>query len=115
MWMVTALVLAAPAFWLFGPTQAVTSVMPGQAEWLADPGHLPDPRTATAAQVADYFAGLSPTAAGDLVRRHPEVVGNLDGVPAALRYSANVDPRWPYRQFLASDRRGERPGRGGPG
>ena len=105
-WMITALLLAAPALWLFGPTQASPPALPGQAEWLADPRRLPDPRTATAAQVAEYFAGLSPAAADDLVRRHPEVTGNLDGVPVALRYAANVDPRWPARRFLASDRRG---------
>ncbi|MFC7531394.1 alpha/beta hydrolase [Actinoplanes sp. GCM10030250] len=106
-WIVTALLLAGPAVWLFGPTAAVAPALPRQAEWLADPRNLPDPGTATAAQVSGWFAGLPPAEADDLVRRYPEVVGNLDGVPLNLRYAANRDPGWTDRQILTLDRRGD--------
>ncbi|MEV6299510.1 alpha/beta hydrolase [Actinoplanes sp. NPDC051861] len=107
MWIVSALLLAAPAMWLFGPAQVEAAPLPRQAEWMSDPRDLPDPSTATAAQVAGWFAGIPSTEAGDLVRRYPEVVGNLDGVPVHLRYAANHDPNRPGRQILALDRRGD--------
>ncbi|WP_229072007.1 alpha/beta hydrolase [Actinoplanes sp. DH11] len=102
MWIVAALLLATPALWLFGPTQAVAPVPPRVAGWFG-----PDPATATTGQVAAYFAALPRPATDDLVRRYPAVVGNLDGVPAGLRYAANRDPAQPERQYLVADRHGD--------
>ncbi|WP_436523519.1 alpha/beta hydrolase [Actinoplanes sp. HUAS TT8] len=107
LWIVALLLLAAPAVWLFGPTEAVADQLPGAAAWTADPRHLPDPATTTPAQVAAYFAGLPAGAGAALAREYPTVVGNLDGVPAALRYAANGDPSYAGRQILTLDRRGD--------
>lgn len=66
---------------------------PGTAAWRADDsfgGRLPDPVTASPAEVAAFFAGLSGPQRHRLVAAHPGVVGNLDGVPVALRYEANA-------------------------
>jgi hypothetical protein len=41
--------------------------------------------------VAAFFKGLDPAVAATLARRHPELVGNLDGAPIALRYTANAE------------------------
>ncbi|MEU7277418.1 alpha/beta hydrolase [Streptomyces sp. NPDC045431] len=100
-----------------GGQQAVTGPPPGTAAWRADTSlgrELPDPATATPAQVAAFFGGLSAAQRHDLARRHPGVVGNLDGAPVALRYEANAlsvhrDARYARlagRQILAFDPRG---------
>ena len=105
------------AFWLgvtgadlFNPTQPTPAIaqatVPG---WLADPIAPPDPRTATPTQTANFFARIKPAEASALVRRYPEIVGNLDGAPTALRYAANK-ARYPQskgRQILAFDDRGD--------
>ncbi|MYV94091.1 alpha/beta hydrolase, partial [Streptomyces sp. SID1034] len=79
---------------------------------------LPDPASATPRQVAHFFGTLSPAEQHTLARRHPQVVGNLDGAPVPLRYEANRlaltathDPRYarlaaPDRRILAFDPRG---------
>ena len=80
---------------------------------------LPDPASATPREVALFFAGLSEAEQQTLVRRHPEIVGNLDGAPVHLRYEANRlairgQPTTPVtrgspsrgRQILAFDPRG---------
>ncbi|WP_045743304.1 alpha/beta hydrolase [Actinoplanes rectilineatus] len=107
LWIAAALLLVTPVLWLCGPTRATASPLPRTAEWLSDPARLPDPATAMPAQVAAFFAGLSPAAAADLTARYPQIVGNLDGAPLALRYAANRDPARPGRQILALDRRGD--------
>ncbi|WEH42036.1 alpha/beta hydrolase [Streptomyces sp. AM 2-1-1] len=115
-------VAAGTAGWASGSTQrAVSGPPPGSASWRADEvrgRELPDPASATPAHVASFFAGLSPSQQNELVRRHPSVVGNLDGVPLELRYRANstalkasTDPRYrslarPGRRILAFDPRG---------
>jgi len=43
----------------------------------------------TAARVAEFFDGLNRAEANQLGRDHPELVGNLDGVPPRLRYAVN--------------------------
>ncbi|WIM97349.1 alpha/beta hydrolase [Actinoplanes oblitus] len=101
-WIVAVALLIAPAFWLFGPTQAVATRLPGVAEWQAN--GLPDP-TAAPAAIAAFFARLAPAEATELARRYPDVVGNLDGAPTALRYAANHSS--PDRRILALDRRGD--------
>ncbi|MFF5446221.1 alpha/beta hydrolase [Streptomyces sp. NPDC012888] len=103
-----------------GAQTPVTGPPPGTAAWRADgtAGRpLPDPAAAPH-EVARFFAGLSAAERERLVRRHPLVVGNLDGAPPALRYEANriavraaADPRFaalagPGRQILAFDPRG---------
>ncbi|MFD7831202.1 hypothetical protein ACFV6I_27490, partial [Kitasatospora sp. NPDC059803] len=73
--------------------QAVTGPPPGSAAWVADTAlglHPPDPATATPAEVAAFFAELTPTQQDALAVRHPLVVGNLDGAPVQLRYRANT-------------------------
>ncbi|MEV6420665.1 alpha/beta hydrolase [Streptomyces sp. NPDC051662] len=110
------------AGWASGTSQrAVTGPPVGSAAWRADDSlgrALPDPASATPGQVARFFATLTPGQSQRLVRRHPLVVGNLDGAPVALRYEANSravqaehDPRYarlaePGRQILAFDPRG---------
>ncbi|MCZ0979508.1 hypothetical protein O1L60_11610 [Streptomyces diastatochromogenes] len=42
------------------------------------------------AEVARFFAGLSPVRQRELARAYPTVVGNLDGAPLELRYEANA-------------------------
>ncbi len=66
--------------------------LPGVAAWRDDPlaaGAVPDPTTAAPAAVAVALTRLSPTQRRRLTRRHPDVVGNLDGAPLTMRYAAN--------------------------
>ncbi|NGO68488.1 alpha/beta hydrolase [Streptomyces boncukensis] len=70
----------------------VTGPAPGAAAWRADGSlgrQLPDPATAGPRRVASFFAGLSPAQRRTLAHRHPLTVGNLDGAPVGLRYTAN--------------------------
>ncbi|MCT9087858.1 alpha/beta hydrolase family protein [Streptomyces sp. ASQP_92] len=114
--------VAGTAGWAAADAQeAVTGPPPGTAAWRADTttGHpLPDPASASPREVAAFFGELSEPQRQALARRHPQVVGNLDGAPVALRYEANRraiaathDPRYtrlaaPDRQILAFDPRG---------
>ncbi|MFJ2403034.1 alpha/beta hydrolase [Streptomyces xanthochromogenes] len=114
--------VAGSAGWAAGDAQvAVTGPPPGTAAWRADRvggEPLPDPASATPPQVAHFFGTLSPAEQHTLARRHPQVVGNLDGAPVPLRYEANRlaltathDPRYarlaaPDRRILAFDPRG---------
>jgi hypothetical protein len=41
--------------------------------------------------VAAFFKDLDPALADALAREHPELVGNLDGAPIGLRYTANAE------------------------
>jgi len=79
--------------WTAGVEQtAVTGPAPGAAAWRADPVlgvALPDPATAAPSRVAGFFARLDARERELLVRRHPLTAGNLDGVPAEVRYRAN--------------------------
>lgn len=85
----SATVVAGTAGWASGSAQEpVTGAPVGTAAWRAD--GLPDPERMTPGQVAAYFDGLGPARQRELVRSHPSVVGNLDGVPLALRYAANA-------------------------
>lgn len=114
--------VAGTAGWASGESQsAVTGPPPGTAAWRADTTSgrpLPDPATAEPREVARFFAGLDEGARRELLRRHPLVVGNLDGAPLPLRYEANRiavaatgEARYaslaaPGRQILAFDPRG---------
>ncbi|MFJ9338960.1 alpha/beta hydrolase [Streptomyces sp. NPDC101733] len=87
-------VVAGTAGWASADAQtAVTGPPPGSAAWRADTTTagrpLPDPRTASPAEVAAFFAGLDAGRQRQLVLAHPLVVGNLDGAPLPLRYEAN--------------------------
>ncbi|CAL9339901.1 hypothetical protein SUDANB176_00246 [Streptomyces sp. enrichment culture] len=67
--------------------------LPGTAAWPADDSlgkEPPDPATATPAEVAAFFAGLTGAQQQRLVEDHPAVVGNPDGAPVHLRYEANA-------------------------
>ncbi|MFF4318036.1 alpha/beta hydrolase [Streptomyces sp. NPDC001568] len=117
-----AAVVAGTAGWAAGDSQAlVTGPPPGSAEWRAAGTAwrpLPDPWTATPAEVARFFAGLDEVRERELLRAHPSVVGNLEGAPLPLRYEANRlaitatgEARYaslaaPGRQILAFDPRG---------
>lgn len=106
--------------WVAGGGQSpVTGPPPGTAAWLGDASFgraLPDPGTASPAQVAAFFRTLSGARQQALAERHPSVVGNLDGAPVHLRYRANEravakDPRYARlaesgRQIMAFDPRG---------
>ncbi|WP_405799677.1 alpha/beta hydrolase [Streptomyces sp. NBC_01506] len=115
-----ATLVSGTAGWAAGSGQrAVDGPPPGTAAWRDDASFgraLPDPASATPAQVAAFFGTLSATKRRELTERHPSVVGNLDGAPVQLRYRANElaiakDPRYsrlaePGRQILAFDPRG---------
>ncbi|MEU6057900.1 alpha/beta hydrolase [Streptomyces sp. NPDC047097] len=115
---VMAGVVAGTAGWAAGDAQvAVTGPPPGTAAWRADASlgrPLPDPATASPREVAAFFARLDTPERTALARRHPSVVGNLDGAPLALRYQANAlavrrDGRFGQltgRRVLAFDPRG---------
>ncbi|GJF28608.1 hypothetical protein KNE206_13080 [Kitasatospora sp. NE20-6] len=71
---------------------AITSPPAGAAAWVEDESvgrALPDPATADAPSVAAFFATLADSEQQHLAETYPLVVGNLDGVPPALRYRAN--------------------------
>ncbi|MFJ6697591.1 alpha/beta hydrolase [Streptomyces sp. NPDC091272] len=53
-----------------------------------DGRQLPDPQ-GSPRQVSRFFDGLSGGQRSRLVHRYPQVVGNLNGAPVALRYAAN--------------------------
>ncbi|MGX1883879.1 alpha/beta hydrolase [Streptomyces sp. NPDC055287] len=111
---IAATAVSGTAGWASGTAQEpVTGPPPGTAAWQRE--GLPDPAATTPAQVAHFFAALSPDRRRDLVRRHPTVVGNLDGAPVELRYAANSRTAkahgfdrlaGPDRQILALDPRG---------
>ncbi|WP_236245216.1 alpha/beta hydrolase [Streptomyces sp. CC210A] len=113
----TALVVGT-AGWASGTAQQpMTGPPPGSAAWRADRSlglELPDPESASPSEVSAFFGGLSSPQERGLLRRHPGVVGNLDGVPLALRYEANAlsvrrDSRFAHlagRRLLAFDPRG---------
>src|SRR5262245_726227 len=61
---------------------AVSAVAPGLA--------APNPDSASPAQVRRFVARLSKRQRVELAARDPGVVGNLDGVPVALREAANL-------------------------
>ncbi|MCP9988221.1 alpha/beta hydrolase family protein [Streptomyces sudanensis] len=104
--------------WASGSTQqAMAGPPPGYSAWLADTSlgrPLPDPARAAPAEVASFFRSLDGRQRHRLVRRHPGVVGNLDGAPVSLRYEANAlsasrDTRYAHlanRQLLVFDPRG---------
>lgn len=103
----TALLVGSTAGWASAGSVSVPSgPLPGTAAWLADDflgRQLPDPTTATPAEVAAFFADLTDAQQRRLVEDHPTVVGNLDGVPVNLRYEANAPAG---DQVLAYDPRG---------
>ncbi|MFG2373150.1 alpha/beta hydrolase [Streptomyces sp. NPDC048504] len=85
---------AGTAGWAAGDIQtAVTGPPPGAAAWTADHvlgSRLPDPAATAPAAVARFLAALTAPQRSLLARRHPLVVGNLDGAPPELRYTANA-------------------------
>ncbi|MER0479671.1 alpha/beta hydrolase [Streptomyces sp. Edi2] len=86
-------VAAGTGGWAAGTAQsAVTGPPPGAAAWRADHSlgvRLPDPATVRPAEVTRFFASLTDRQRQALVARHPLTVGNLDGIPPAVRYAAN--------------------------
>ena len=71
---------------------AITTPPAGSTAWTHDHSlglTMPNPATASATDVARFFAGLSAAEQQRLVRKYPLVVGNFDGAPLALRYQAN--------------------------
>ncbi|MFI1012806.1 alpha/beta hydrolase [Streptomyces sp. NPDC020965] len=112
-------VVTGTAGWASGSSQrALTGPPPGTAAWNADRSvgrELPDPASASPAEVAAFFGTLSGREKQGLARRHPLVVGNLDGAPVSLRYRANAQAlrgtvfdrfAGAGRQILAFDPRG---------
>ncbi|MGW4697796.1 alpha/beta hydrolase [Kitasatospora cineracea] len=94
---VAGLVLAAVlgvGSWASADAQTpLTGPPPGAAAWAADTSlgvRLPDPVASSPAEVAAFFAGLPPERREALAVRHPQLVGNLDGAPVALRLRANA-------------------------
>jgi hypothetical protein len=98
--------------WVFGPADPASAAVPGISSWRVDQvagRSLPDPVTATPAQVAAFFDGLTDGQRGDLARRYPRIVGNLDGAPVDLRVEVNSHrSAWAAgRHLLAYDTRGD--------
>lgn len=84
---------------------AITGPLPGTRVWHRDHSlgrTLPDPQSAAPAAVTAFFARLTEAQRQRLARKYPLVVGNLDGVPAGLRYEAN---RLALAQALADEQR----------
>ncbi|MFD1373685.1 alpha/beta hydrolase [Actinoplanes sichuanensis] len=96
---------------LLGPARPEPSMPPvSLPAWLAEPTAPPDPVTATPEQIALFFEHLTTAEAAGLTTRYPEIVGNLDGAPVALRYAANQARRPSEasgRQTLLYDDRGD--------
>ncbi|NIY65156.1 alpha/beta hydrolase [Streptomyces malaysiensis] len=93
----TITVMAGTAGWTVAhEEQAITGPPPGTAAWRSDHSlggagrELPDPATASPAEIARFFGRLTDVERKALVIRHPDVVGNLDGAPLGLRYEANA-------------------------
>jgi hypothetical protein len=110
--LLTGAVIAPTAGWAAGSQQrAVTGPPPGTTAWRADSStlgrRLPDPATARPDRIASFFSDLGTGQRSSLVRRHPLVVGNLDGAPTALRYTAN-------RRALRAEARRQRARAGRP-
>jgi pimeloyl-ACP methyl ester carboxylesterase len=63
--------------------------LPAPVPAIAEP-RLPGVVTTSTAAVAGYFAQLPAARATALADQDPSAVGNLDGVPIALRYAANA-------------------------
>jgi hypothetical protein len=101
----SATVLAAP-----GAVEPISPI--GVEAWRADPRHLPDPVTSGPAAIQRFFAGGG---RDDLATAYPSVVGNLDGAPCSLKYTANklamatAGPEFSGKdgQFLLFDPRGQ--------
>ncbi|WP_228977495.1 alpha/beta hydrolase [Streptomyces sp. DH12] len=111
-------VVAGTAGWASGSAQQpMPGPPPGTSAWRGDTSFgrsLPDPVRAAPAEVAAFFRSLGEEEGQRLARRHPGVVGNLDGAPPTLRYEANAlsvrrDARYAHladRRILAFDPRG---------
>ncbi|WP_345632891.1 alpha/beta hydrolase [Rugosimonospora acidiphila] len=99
---------------LAAPGKVALPAPAGAAAWRADARHLPDPMSADPVAVQRFLASAGPAEQRGLVAEYPGVMGDLDGVPFALRYAANrramSDAGAPYRgqdgQFLLFDPRG---------
>ncbi|MFF8565134.1 alpha/beta hydrolase [Streptomyces albidoflavus] len=94
-----------------GQQTPVTGPPPGVTAWRSDTStgrELPDPARSTPTEVHHFLADLTERQLADLVERHPLVLGNLDGAPAALRYAANAralaDARAEERKRAADQR-----------
>ncbi|HWS36698.1 MAG TPA: alpha/beta hydrolase, partial [Actinoplanes sp.] len=95
---------------VFGPARpASQTALPGVPEWLADGTSPPEPSTSEVQEVADFFAHVTPDDVTRLAKRFPQILGNLDGAPPKLRYTANQTgrSRFEERQILAYDNRGD--------
>jgi hypothetical protein len=98
--------------WLFGPATPAAAAVPGISSWRADrvAGQtLPDPVTDSPARVARFFATLSTADGQRLASRYPQIIGNLDGAPVALRLAVNARRAGTMadRQVLEYDPRGD--------
>ncbi|WP_282697403.1 alpha/beta hydrolase [Streptomyces sp. CC208A] len=83
------------------PTLSMEAALAAWARERIGDAPPPGPATAPPRTVAAWFAALGQDRAEGLARRHPLVVGNLDGAPTALRYRAN---RIGLRRALAAER-----------
>lgn len=109
---VIAALLGLHGSWLLAPASAVAAPLDAQLTgWRSDRSAgvpLPDPRRASPAVIARFFAALPPAAGARLATRYPRLVGNLDGAPPELRYAANAAQAGaPGHHLLAYDRRGD--------
>ncbi|MFE2289643.1 alpha/beta hydrolase [Streptomyces sp. NPDC059452] len=88
----TVLTVLGTGSWTTGAEPLTPSTPPGIEAWQADRARgerLPDPATASPAEVSGFFARATAARLGRLLDRHPGTLGNLDGAPVRLRYAAN--------------------------
>lgn len=80
------------------PSSRANLVMPGLTAWnraIAEaapdvaPAMVPNPTTATPADVRRFVGRLTAAQRATLIRLAPAAVGNLDGMPITMRYAAN--------------------------
>ncbi|MFI5502849.1 alpha/beta hydrolase [Nocardia asteroides] len=76
------------------------NVVEGTEDTGAVPTVSAPPENATVPQNAAWWSGLTDTEQREVIARHPEWIGNRDGIPATARHEANVAMLSTERQRL---------------
>ena len=92
------------------PAGAMPAAMP--ASWQKDPGgggsdsdpNHPPPVGASARENSDWWNGLTPQQKQEVLAKHPEKIGNRDGIPYGVRDQANRAQLDRKRAWLVQER-----------